>query len=69
MNWFQQNRFLGSFLVALALGTLLGSYLLIREKGAAEDSQARLEAMMSELTRLRGTSPFPNGENLQKTKA
>ena len=68
MNWFQQNRFLGSFLVALALATLLSGYFLIHQKGAADEEQTRLEGTINELTRLRASSPFPNEENLQKTK-
>lgn len=68
MNWFQQNRFLGSFLAALTLGTPLCVYFLIHEKGAADEGRDRLEATINELTRLRRSSPFPNEENLQKTK-
>ena len=69
MNWFRQNRFLGSFLAALALGTLLCGYFLRHEKGAADEGRDRLEATINELTRLRRSSPFPNEENLRKTKA
>ena len=69
MNWFQQNRFLGSFLVALGLATLLAGYFLLHEKSAADDQETRLETTINELTRLRRSSPFPNEENLEKTKA
>lgn len=69
MNWFQQNRFLGTFLGALALATLLAGYFLLHEKGAADDQGTRLETAINELTRLRRSSPFPNEENLEKTKA
>jgi hypothetical protein len=69
MNWFQQNRFLGSFLGACALATLLAGYFLIHEKAAADDQETRLETTINDLTRLRRSSPFPNEENLKKTKA
>ncbi len=69
MNWFQQNKFLGSFLVAFGLATLLFGFFLLHEKGAANEAQARLQSTIDELTRLRRSSPFPNGANLRKTKA
>jgi hypothetical protein len=69
MNWFQQNRFLGGFLGVLALATLLDGSFLLHEKGAADKQEARLEATINELTRLRRSRPFPNEKNLEKTKA
>lgn len=69
MNWFRQNRFLGLFLGALAFATLLSVYFLLHEKGAAEEAGARLETTVAELNRLRGSAPFPNDENLRKTKS
>ncbi|MBA3544624.1 MAG: hypothetical protein H0T83_09335 [Chthoniobacterales bacterium] len=69
MNWFQQNRFLGFFLAALAVATLLSGFFLLHEKGAADGARAHLEATVNELTRLRGSAPFPNEENVRKTKA
>ena len=69
MNWFQQNRFLGAFFIATALATLLSGYFLIHQKGAAAEQQERLDATISELNRLRASAPFPNEENLRKTKA
>ena len=69
MNWFQQNRFLGTFLAALACATLLSGYFLLHEKGAAAEQGERLDATINELNRLRASAPFPNEENLRKTKA
>ncbi len=69
MNWFQQNKFLGSFLAVLFLATILAGWFLLREKGAADDQQTRLETTLAEFNRLRGGSPFPNAANLEKTKA
>lgn len=69
MNWFLQNRFLGGFLAALSLTTILAVGFLFHEKGAADDQQSRLDATMAELTRLRAGKPFPKSENVEKTKA
>jgi len=68
MNWFRQNRFLGTFLAALAFAILLSGWFLLHEKGAAAEGQERLDATVNELNRLRASSPFPNEENLNKTK-
>jgi hypothetical protein len=69
MNWLQQNRFLGTFLGAFGLATLLGLWFLFHEKGAADAAQARLEETLNELSRLRRSTPFPEEENLKKTRA
>lgn len=69
MNWFQQNRFLGTFLAGLAFATLLSVYFLLHEKGVAAEQQERLDGTITELNRLRSSVPFPNEENLGKTKA
>jgi hypothetical protein len=69
MNWFRQNRFLGAFLATLGGVTLLSAWFLFHEKSAATQAEARLEASVAELTQLRASAPFPNEENLRKTKA
>jgi hypothetical protein len=69
MNWLQQNRFLGIFLGALALVSALATHFLLHQKGAADDQQSRLDTTIAELTRLRQGRPFPNVENLAKSKA
>jgi hypothetical protein len=68
MNWFQHNRFLGTFLVAFALATVVSAWFLFREKQAADWERARLERLVDESNRLRRTMPFPNEENLRKIK-
>ena len=69
MNWFIQNRFLGAFLGGLGLATLLTLWFVFHEKGRADEAQSQLESTVTELNRLRASSPFPNDENLKKTKA
>ncbi len=68
MIWFRQNKFLGSFLIAFALGALLAGAFLFYEKSAADAEQTRLETTLNELNRLRSSKPFPDTANLQKTK-
>ena len=69
MNWFQQNRFLGTFLGAFVCATLLSGYFLFQAKSAADEQAERLDATINELNRLRASAPFPNEDNLRKTKA
>jgi len=69
MNRFLQDRFLGSFIVGLGLTTLFGLWFLLHEKGRADEARERLKRTVSEFNRLRASSPFPNEENLEKTKA
>lgn len=68
MNWFRQNRFLGTFLGALALATFFSFWFLFHEKSAADAGQARLDETLNELMRLRQSTPFPNYENLRKMR-
>ncbi len=69
MNWFQQNKFLGSYLVGLGLVTLLVGAFLLHEKGVADNEQTRLETTAAERARLRRSVPFPEAANLAKTRA
>lgn len=69
MSWFQQNRFLGSFLALLTLATISSGWFLLHAKGVADEQRARLDGMIVELNRLRASRPFPNEENLRKTRA
>lgn len=68
MIWFRQNRFLGGFLIALAIATGLCLYFLLHEKGAADEARERLETTASELQRLRASKPFPSSANLGQAR-
>jgi hypothetical protein len=68
MNWFRQNRFLGTLLVAFGaclLGTL---WLLFSAKGDWDDAANRFNETATELNRLDRLAPYPSGENLRKMK-
>ncbi len=68
MNWFRRNRFLGPFLGALSLAALGSACFLFHEKSAADNAQVRFGETINELARLRRSTPFPNEENLRKTR-
>ncbi len=68
MKWFRQNRFLGGFLIACAIATMLCGYFLLHEKGLADEQQERLQTTANELNRLRATRPSPSGANLEKAR-
>jgi hypothetical protein len=69
VNWFQQNRALGTSLIALGIATIAVIWFLFSARSAWDEAAARFETDATELTRLQRLTPFPNGENLRKMKA
>jgi hypothetical protein len=69
MNWFQQNKFLGAFLLGLGGATLLALILLFVAKSGYNSANERLNETAAELNRLQNLNPFPNEANLQTMKA
>lgn len=68
MNWFRQNRWLGTFLMALGVGTLVSGYFLLHAKGNADEALARFNEAAAERARLERLDPFPTQENYRKMK-
>jgi hypothetical protein len=68
MNWFRQNRFLGTFLMVCGAVTIASAVFLWRAKSGRDAAQARFDESATELIRLQRLSPFPNETNLQKMK-
>ena len=68
MNWFQQNRFLGSFLGLFTIATLAALYFLWSARSGFTEAKARFDENAAELNRLQRLSPFPNEVNLRKMK-
>lgn len=68
MNWFQQNKFLGAFLIALGGASLLLVILLLLAKSGFNRANDRLNETATELNRLQNLNPFPNPENLETMK-
>ena len=68
MNWFRQNRFLGTFLIVFSVVTIASAFFLWRAKSRCDEAQARFNESATELIRLQRLSPFPTEANLQKMK-
>ncbi len=68
MNWFQQNRWLGNFLIIVGVATLLFAFFLWRAHNSFEEASARFNQAASERSRLERLDPFPSDANYQKMK-
>ena len=68
MNWFQQNRWLGRFLIAFGIATLLSLVFLWTAHSDFENASARLSEAAAERARLEHLDPFPNEANYRKMK-
>lgn len=69
MNWFQENRFLGTFAIAASVAALGALLFLWHAKGQRNEADARFANASAELNRLERMAPFPSAENLRKMKA
>ena len=69
MNWLQQNKFLGSFLIAVGAATLIAVILLLYTRSAFNSANEQLNETTTELNRLQSLNPFPNEANFQTMKA
>jgi hypothetical protein len=68
MNWFRQNRWLGTFLVAFAICTLGAGYFVYSAKSRSDDALAHFNEAAAERTRLERLDPFPTEANFRKMK-
>jgi hypothetical protein len=68
VNWFRQNRFVGTFLIALGVCMLAALWFLFSAKSDCDDASTRLNQTVAELNRLENLSPYPSEENLRKMK-
>ena len=69
MNWFEHNRFLGWFLIGLALGCLSVGYFFFRAMISSDAESARLKTSAAELKRLESLTPFPDESHYQEASA
>jgi len=69
MNWFRENRFLGSFLIIFGGCVLGGAVFMFSAKNDWDDAALRFHETAAELNRLERLAPYPSGENLRKVKA
>ncbi len=69
MNWFQQNKFLGTFLIVFGLATLAAAFFVWNAKSSFDEAKARFDENATELNRLQRLTPFPSDANLKKMSA
>ena len=68
MNWFQQNRWLGIFLIVFGICTLFALFFLFSAKSSFEEASARFSDAAVERGRLERVDPFPTDANYRKMK-
>ena len=68
MNWFQQNRWLGTFLIVFGICTLCALFFLFRARSGFEEASARFNDAAVERSRLERLDPFPTDANYRKMK-
>ena len=68
MNWFGHNRFLGTFVVVLAIATIGALVFLWLSKSGFDEAKAMLDENIAELNRLQQLQPFPTDVNLRKMR-
>jgi hypothetical protein len=68
MNWFQQNRWLGTFLIVFGICTLLALFFLFSGKSGFEEANVRFNDAAVERGRLERVDPFPTDDNYREMK-
>ena len=68
MNWFQQNRWLGTFLIVFGLCFLIAAYFLFSAKSSFDEAFARFNEAAAEKSQLERRDPFPSEANYRKMK-
>jgi len=68
MSWYRENRWLGNFVLAFAVATLVALWFLFYAKGAFADAMMEFNHAASERSRLEHLTPFPNEDNVKKTR-
>src|SRR5436309_557774 len=68
MKWFQQNRWLGTFLIVFGICVLFAGFLLYWTRGNWSDARQAFDKAAAERSRLERLDPFPNDANYRKLK-
>lgn len=68
MNWFNQNRWLGTFLVVFGLALVGALYFLFSARSSSNEALARFQETVTEMNRLERLDPFPSEANFRKMK-
>jgi hypothetical protein len=69
MNWFQQNRWLGIYLIVFGVCLLIAGYFFFSTKSGYDDAFARFNEAATERSRLERLDPFPSEANYKKMQA
>jgi hypothetical protein len=69
MSWFQENRWLGRFLIGFGVCTLGALYFLFTAKSSYEEVSARCRETIAERNRLERLDPYPSDANYRKLKS
>jgi len=68
MKWFQQNRWLGMFLIVVGVGVLFAGILLYWTRAKWSEARQAFDKAAAERSRLQHLDPFPNDANYRKLK-
>ena len=68
MNWFGQNRWLGTFLVVFGIATIGALYFLFSARSTANQALTKFQEAVTEKNRLERLDPFPSEANHRKMK-
>ena len=68
MNWFQQNRFLGTFLLVFGVATLAALAFLVMARSSFGKAKTQFDQQVIELNALQRHTPYPTDANLRKMK-
>jgi hypothetical protein len=68
MKWFQQNRWLGMFLIAVGICVLFAGILLYWTRARWSDARQVFDTAAAERSRLQRLDPFPNDANYRNLK-
>ena len=68
MNWFQQNRWLGTFLAVFGLCVLIAGVLFFFSRSNWSSARSMFDRAAAERSRLERLDPFPNDANYRKMK-
>lgn len=68
MNWYQENRWLGNFLIIFGICTLGALYFVFHAKSGADEALARFNEAASQRITLESQDPYPNEANYKKVK-
>jgi hypothetical protein len=68
MNWFGQNRWLGTFLIVFGIAIVAAIYFFFSARSSSNEALARFQETVTEKSRLERLDPFPSEANHRKMK-